>query len=94
MKIIRLLFNKYTITAAGFAVLMLFFDQNDYASVKEQNRELKEVKENIAHLNAEIAKYDADYDALMRNPQELERYAREKFRMKRDTEDLYVIEQK
>jgi len=31
---------------------------------------------------------------LMHDPKELERYAREHYRMKRDTEDLYVIEKK
>lgn len=94
MKLLRLIFNKYTITAAGFAVLMLFFDQNDYASMQDRNKELEEVKGNIDHLNKEIATLDASYEALMRNPHELERYAREHYRMKRDTEDLYVIEQK
>ncbi len=94
MKLLRLIFNKYTLTAAGFAVLMLYFDQNDYASMKERNAQLQEVKENIDHLNTEITQLDASYDALMHNPQELERYAREHYRMKRDTEDLYVIEQK
>lgn len=94
MKLFRFFFNKYTITAAGFAVLMLFFDQNDYASMKQRNKQLREVKENIEHLNNEIATLDASYDALMHDPHELERYAREHYRMKRDTEDLYVIEQK
>jgi cell division protein FtsB len=94
MKLFHFLFNKYTITAAAFAMLMFFFDQNDYASMQERNRELKDVKDNIEYLNKEIAQLDANYNALMQDPKELERYARERYRMKRDTEDLYVIEKK
>ncbi len=94
MRLLKLLFNKYTITGAAFAMLMLFFDQNDYASQKERNRELQDVKDNITYLNQEIAHLDASYTALMQDPKELERYAREHYRMKRDTEDLYVIEKK
>ena len=94
MKLLRLLFNKYTITGAAFAMLMLFFDQNDYASQQMRNRELKDVNDNIVYLNDEIAKLDASYASLMHDPKELERYAREHYRMKRDTEDLYVIEKK
>lgn len=94
MKLIRLLFNKYTITGAAFAMLMLFFDQNDWVSQQERQRELQDVKDNIAYLNKEIAEMDAAYAKLMRDPQELERYAREHFRMKKDNEDLYIVEQK
>ena len=94
MKFLRLLFNKYTITAAAFAVLMLFFDQNDYVSMKERNKELQDVKDNIAFLNTEIGKMDASYVALIKDPKELERFAREKYRMKKENEDLYIVEQK
>lgn len=94
MKLIRLLFNKYTITGAAFAMLMLFFDQNDWVSQQQRQRELQDVKDNIAYLNKEIAEMDAAYAKLVRDPQELERYAREHFRMKKDNEDLYIVEQK
>jgi hypothetical protein len=94
MKLLRLLFNKYTITGAAFAMLMLFFDQNDYASQQARDRELKDVNDNIVYLNQEIAQQESAYSSLMHDPKELERYAREHYRMKRDTEDLYVIERK
>lgn len=93
-KIFFLLFNKYTITGAAFAALMLFFDQNDYVSMKARDKELQDVNNSISYLNAEIAKMDAAYASLMRDPRELERYAREHYRMKKDNEDLYIVEQK
>lgn len=94
MKLLQLLFNKYTITGAAFAMLMLFFDQNDWVSQQARQQELQDVKDNIAYLNKEIAEMDAAYATLMRDPKELERYAREHYRMKKDNEDLYIVEQK
>lgn len=94
MKLFRFFFNKYTITAAAFAALMLFFDQNDYVSMKARDKDLEDVNNSIAYLNGEIAKMDASYIALMRDPKELERFARERYRMKKDDEDLYIVEQK
>ena len=93
-KVLRILLNKYTITGAAFAALMLVFDQNNYMSMKERNDELKSVNANIAFLNQEIAKMDASYASLMQDPKELERYAREHYRMKKDNEDLYIVEKK
>lgn len=94
MKLLRFIFNKYTITGAAFALLMLFFDQNDWVSMQARNRELQDVKDNIVYLNKEIAAMDASYAALMQDPKELERYAREHYRMKKDNEDLYIVEKK
>jgi cell division protein DivIC len=94
MKLLRFLFNKYVITGAAFAVLMLFFDQNDWVSQQAREKELQDVKDNITYLNKEIATMDATYMSLMHDPKELERYAREHYRMKRDNEDLYIVEQK
>lgn len=94
MKLLRFIFNKYTITGAAFALLMLFFDQNDWVSMQARNRELQDVKDNIVYLNKEIAAMDASYVALMQDPKELERYAREHYRMKKDNEDLYIVEKK
>ena len=94
MKLLRFFFNKYTITGAAFAALMLFFDQNDFVSMKERNNELQNTKKSIEFLNKEIAEMDEAYAALMKDPQSLEKYAREHFRMKRDNEDLYIVERK
>lgn len=92
MKLFRFLFNKYTITAAAFLVLMMYFDQHDWVSQRAREKQLQDVKDNIAYLDSEIARMDGAYNALAHDPKELERYAREQYRMKRDSEDLYIIE--
>ena len=94
MKILRILFNKYLLTGVGFIVLMLFFDQADWITQQNKRKELEDLKSNISYLQKEIDGMDAQYAAIRSNPQELERYAREHYRMKRDTEDLYIVERK
>jgi len=94
VRFLRFLYNKYFLTAVAFVVFMAFFDQNDWFSQKERQSQLNEVTENIAFLNRQIDTLDQEYDALMRDPVALERYARERYRMKRDSEDLYIVEQK
>lgn len=94
MKILRLFVNKYLITAAVFAAWMIFFDQNDWFSMSQKRKELQDTKDNIVYLNDEIAKMEMDYNRLISDPARLEQYAREHYRLKRDNEDLYVIEKK
>ena len=70
---------------------MLFFDQNDWTSQQKAKAHLHELDETILFLNKEIAAMDSQRSAIMQNPEALEKFAREKYRMKRDGEDLYVI---
>ena len=73
---------------------MLFFDTNDYSSQRAREQDLENTKQDIAFLNQEIEEMETDYNELLKDPKVLERYARENFRMKRDSEDLYVVERK
>lgn len=62
--------------------------------MQQRKKELKGVNDNIAYLNTEVARMEKEHTDLVTNPQKLEQFARENFRMKRDNEDLYVIEKK
>jgi cell division protein FtsB len=90
--VFRILTNKFLLTAIAFLAWMTFFDQNDLMSMREKKQNLQNVKDNITYLNAEIAKMEKEHEEMTGNPQKLEQYARENFRMKRDNEDVYIIE--
>lgn len=94
MKFLRILFNKYLITAAAFLAFIIFFDQNDLLSQRDRQKELQNVLQTISFYKEDIARMNNDYRALTTNPEELERYAREHYRMKRDSEDVYIVEKK
>lgn len=92
MRLLRRFFNKYLLAGSLFVVWMLFFDRNDYMSQQRAKKQLVELRQSIDYLNREIAAMDSERTALLNNPEALEKFAREKYRMKRDGEDLYVVQ--
>jgi cell division protein DivIC len=91
-KVIKIITNKYLLTGLAFVIWTVYFDQNDWMAMQQRQKELNGVKENIAYLNTEIAKMNKERSDLVNNPQVLEQYAREHYRMKHDGEDVYVID--
>ncbi len=93
-KVFNFFTNKYLLTSVAFVVWMTFFDQNDWMTQKDTQKQLQEVKDHIGFLTAKTEEMEQDLKLLQTNPERLEKYAREHYRMKRDNEDLYVIERK
>ncbi len=91
-KVLKVVTNKYFIAVVIFVSWTLFFDQNDWFSLQQRQKELNGVKGNIRYLNTEITRMNTERNNLLTNPQKLEQYARENYRMKHDGEDVYVID--
>ena len=91
-RLIKILTNKYLLTGAAFIVWTAYFDQNDWESMQQRQKELNNVKDNIAYLNSEISRMNTERNDLLTNPNKLEKYARENYRMKHEGEDVYVID--
>jgi cell division protein DivIC len=84
--------NKYIIALIAFVVWMIFFDAKDILTQRERGKELREMKGSKAYYTAEIAKERKALEELKSNPAAIEKYAREKYLMKRDNEDLFIIQ--
>ncbi len=84
--------NKYLLTLMGFALWMLFFDRNDIFTQLDRRKELKEIEQSTLYYTTEIKKNKQALIDLKNNPTALEKLAREKYFMKRDNEDIYIIE--
>jgi len=80
--------NKYFLTLTGFIIWMLFFDERDFFTIQRYRNELKELQQSKDYYSAEIK---SNQDKLQITPLSLEKTAREKYYMKRDNEDLYLI---
>lgn len=91
MKIIHLIKNKYIITLTAFVVFVLFIDHNDIFVQLDRQRQLKVLLASKAWYRQQIEATQKNLDALQNNPATLEKYAREKFYLKRDNEDLFVV---
>jgi len=85
--------NKYLLTLVGFAVWMLFFDDRDlFVTVFKQRHELNDLRKSKQYYEQQITGTQKELDQLKINAFTIEKYAREKYLMKRDNEDLFVIE--
>ena len=83
--------NKFFIAFALFALVMLVFDKNDLFTQAERRQELKDLQKSREYFTNQINKERTELDKLRTNPATLERYAREKYLMKRENEDLFLI---
>ncbi|HIA35413.1 MAG TPA: septum formation initiator family protein [Flavobacteriales bacterium] len=83
--------NKYVLTVLAFLVWMMFFDRNDVFMQFSQRSKLSQMQQDKLYFKEEIEKNQKTMDDLMNNPEKLERFAREKYLMKKDDEDVYVI---
>ena len=83
--------NKYLITGIAFAVWMLFFDRNDITLQLKRVRELNKLQKSEKVMGTQIADTKTELNLLKTNPETLEKYARERYLMKKDNEDLFII---
>ena len=83
--------SKYLITSIAFIVWMLFFDSDDVTLQLKRVKELKQLQQSEKNMNQRIADTKKELELLRTNPSTLEKYAREKYLMKKDNEDLYII---
>lgn len=91
-KIPSFLRNKFFLAGTGFVVWMLFFDRNDVFTQMERKSELREMQESKAYFEKQIKENRHFSNDLQFNASAIEKYAREKYLMKRDNEDLFLIQ--
>jgi len=93
-KIFSFLKNKYLLTTIFLGVWILFFDKNDVSTQLELRKEVKDLQEERDYYFNEINTISYDLHELSTNPKTLEKFAREKYYMKRDNEDIFVLVEK
>ena len=70
---------------------VIFFDKNDLRTELGIKKDVKKLQEERNYYAREIDNITSDIRELYTNPKTLERFAREKYLMKRDNEDIFVI---
>jgi cell division protein FtsB len=83
--------NFYFIVGIIFIVWMLFIDSNDLYSQYKRQRKLGELEHQKAYYLQKIEEVEKDREELLSNDELLEKFAREKYLMKKETEDLYIL---
>ncbi len=91
-RVINIVTNKYFLAITTFIIWMLFFDQRDFFSTQEQKKKLHSLEKKKQYYTQEIDKAKTELTDLQSNPDALEKFAREKYLMKKEGEDIFVIE--
>ncbi|MCH7402678.1 septum formation initiator family protein [Belliella kenyensis] len=85
--------NFYFIFTALFVLWMVFIDSNDFLTHFKLSSKLNDLENQKEYLLERKEKVRQDREELMSNTELLEKFARERYLMKKKTEDLYVIVQ-
>lgn len=83
--------NKYVFTALLFFVWLLFFDQNNLAERRKSTREHKQLIEEKQYYLIKIEEDSKRINELKTDADNLEKFAREQYLMKKDDEDIFII---
>jgi cell division protein DivIC len=89
--IIPVIKNKYVITVLAFLLWMAIFDENNFVAQYKTRQKLKDLEKDKKYYTTEIANNKENLNELMSSLDNLEKFAREKYLMKRDNEDIFVF---
>lgn len=90
----RLIFivkNKFFIASCAFVIWMFFFDRYDVATQYSFQSEKSKLEYEKEFYTTEINNIEMSIKDVQYNQTEIQRIAREKYKMKKDNEDVYVI---
>ncbi len=91
-KTFKILSNPFMLIFLVFLVWILFIDENSYLfHYKTLNPEIEKLEKDKKYYQTEIEKDKKKIEQL-ENPETLDKYAREKYNMKKEDEEIYIIE--
>jgi cell division protein DivIC len=91
-KIFPVIINRYFLVLVGFVVWMLFFDQRDFFLQRERKAELEKLEAAKKYYQEEINLTQKQLENLQSNPAAVEKYARERYLLRREGEEVYLFE--
>ncbi len=94
IKIIKLLLLKlkspFILIGLLFVLWMLFFDSNSYLNHNRLSNDINQLQKDKQHYKEEIKKDSIALKELS-SSEGLEKYAREKYHMKKENEEIFLI---
>ena len=91
-KIVPYLKNKYIVALLVFFVWILFFDQNNLVDRYISHRNIRQLERDKQYFRLRIMEDSIRMDELRTDNENLEKFAREQYLMKRENEDIFIIE--
>ena len=84
--------NKYFLAIIFLLIWVLFFDETDYLSQRNRLADLQKLVQKKEYYKKEIETAKQELSDIQNNNDALEKFAREKYLMKKDGEDVFIIE--
>lgn len=85
------IYNRYMFTFLGFLAWLTFFDKHDFILQSSYRKKLNDLRHEREYYVTQIEKNKTEMRELFTNNKNLEKFAREKYYMKRDNEDIFVF---
>jgi cell division protein DivIC len=85
--------NFYVIATAIFLVWMLVLDSNNLIARYQLGSKLSSLEDEKEYYEEKIREVQKDHDELFGDRESIEKFAREKYLMKKESEDIFVIEE-
>ena len=90
-KTFKIISNRYFIILLIYIIWMVFFDENSFLIHRKINKEINQLETDINYYKKEI-ELDKKIIKDLEDPDKLEKFARENYKMKKKNEDIYIIE--
>jgi len=90
-RLIGLFSNKYFLCTSAFLVWMIFFDKNDLFSQYQYHQQVSKLRQERDFYKKETDEVSTELSELTTDKAALEKFAREKYLMKKENEDVYVV---
>ena len=88
----QLLMNKYFLATFFFLLWLILFDQNNWLDRARMLRKKRQMEESIKFYREKIIEDKKRLHELQTDRENLEKFAREQYYMKRDNEDIFILE--
>ena len=89
----RILFNKYLLVLVVFAVIITFLSEHNLISRWKTDRNIAQLEQEIKFHENEIVANKQKLSDLQSSNENIEKYAREQFLMKKDDEEIFIIKE-
>lgn len=89
--IIKIITNRYVLVLSIFVVWMVFFDENSLINHYDFNQEIEKLENEKDYYKSQI-KQDKELINKLEDKEQLEKFAREEYNMKKENEEIYLIE--
>ena len=86
--------NFYVLTGGIFFIWVLALDSNNLINRFQLSSKLHSLENEKEYYQEKIQEVEKDRDELFGDDESLEKFAREKYLMKKETEDIFVIKEK